>query len=166
MYCIYSSHIFPGFTLVSNPSPLAPPPPFTPIPLTPFTSLPPLHSPPPPPKKSVALSAPLLQEISGVMALGLCLQAVPQAPQHFIPSQMQATSDGCIAHQPICLAISQDTIIYTGVFENVCWTLIVALKTNATSLGHWSRPPPPSSPPLLILPPPPPPHHAHQQALN
>ena len=40
----------------------------------------------------------LLQVISGVMSLVLCLQVVSQASQHFRSSEKQATCEGCFAH--------------------------------------------------------------------
>ena len=52
--------------------------------------------------------APLLQVISGVISLVLCLQAVSQAPQHFRSSETQATCDGCFARWSICSLTSPD----------------------------------------------------------
>ena len=47
----------------------------------------------------------LLQAISGVISLALCLQLVSQAPQHFRSSEKQATCEGRFARQSVCSVI-------------------------------------------------------------
>jgi len=53
-------------------------------------------------RRALPLSVPLLQAVDGVMSLALCLQAVSQAPQHFISSNTQCICEGCSANQSIC----------------------------------------------------------------
>ena len=45
--------------------------------------------------------ASLLQTIDGVTSLILCPHIMPQAPQHFRSSEMQATCNGCFAYQSV-----------------------------------------------------------------
>ena len=53
-----------------------------------------------------SFNASLLQAVSGVISLALCLQVVSQASQHFSSSEKQAISKGCFVHQSICSVIS------------------------------------------------------------
>ena len=59
--------------------------------------------------------ASLLQAISGVMSLVLCLQAVSQAPQHFRSSEKRVTCEGCFARQSICSVVS----LHSGVSKAI-----------------------------------------------
>ena len=51
-------------------------------------------------------STSLLQAIYGVTSLALCPQVVSQAFQHFRSSEKQATCEGCLVRQSVCLVIS------------------------------------------------------------
>ena len=60
----------------------------------------------------VALSRPFKEDqlaIDGVIFLALCQQGVSQAPQHFSPSEKQATCEGCFVRQRISSVISLDS---------------------------------------------------------
>ena len=63
-----------------------------------------------------SVHASLLQAIDGVLSLVLWPQVVSQVSQHFRSSEKQATCEGCIFRQYICLVISFHTGIASPYF--------------------------------------------------
>ena len=57
------------------------------------------------PSNASSFYASLRQAVYGVMSLALCLQAVSQAPQHFISCETHA-ADVCSARKSVCSVIS------------------------------------------------------------
>ena len=63
-------------------------------------------------------------------SLALCLQVASQTPQHFRSYKMQASCDGCFAHQSICSVIFVDSGMSKAVHLNEF------LKVD---VEHWYR---------------------------
>ena len=82
----------------------------------------------------------LLQAIDSVMSLALCPQVASQASQHFRSFEMQATCEGCFAHQSISLVISLHSGMSRAVHPQEFSKVDVDHPTTGGCRDQWELP--------------------------